>query len=217
MATSFEVGKTCYLLVMGSRFLSEIRGVAEDTIWVSFPGVDYPIEGMGVELEFHDLDGLVRYHTRVAIGPKEPGDGIVLQRAEAATRLKHRRSWRVPVDLPAQIPAGDDGPVQQARLLDLSGEGALLEAAAGLEIGSAITLSFTLPEQPSHAFNARIIHSGEAEQPGQCHYGLLFTEVSHEARESLTWFLWGEIKRTHRAELRELYPRRTTGRKKKWA
>ncbi len=217
MAKPFEVGNTCYLRVMDRRYLSEIRGVAKDTVWVSFPGANYPIEGMGVELEFHAFDGFVRYHTRVAIGPKKKGDGIVLQRTEAATRLKHRRSWRVPVSLPARIQSGDDVSVQRGRILDLSSEGALLQAMAGIGVGSPIAVDFALPGKPRLLVRAMVIHSGEAKKAGQRCYGLRFTEIPPEARDSLTWFLWGKIKRIYSAEIRELYPRRARRKKRRKA
>ena len=51
MSIKTEGDQTVFLRFMGKRFLVDIESEADDTVAVSFAGVNYPIEGMGVELE----------------------------------------------------------------------------------------------------------------------------------------------------------------------
>jgi hypothetical protein len=44
----FVTGNRCLLLIMGQRFLVSIQKVTDNTIEVSFPVRDFPVEGMRV-------------------------------------------------------------------------------------------------------------------------------------------------------------------------
>ena len=65
-----QPGAKCLLSVLDRHFMVEILGVEHDTLRVSFPGVDYPVDGMKVDLEFHDNTGFFCYHSNVLQGPQ---------------------------------------------------------------------------------------------------------------------------------------------------
>ena len=208
--SGLQVGRECFLRVMDQRFYVEILGVAKDTIWVSFSASDYPLEGMGAELEFYDHGGFLCYHTRVAQGPKKKGDGVLLQRAEAASYLKHRRTWRVTCDLAVWIWTQTGGSPESARLVDLSAEGASIETATEYPVGTPLDMSFTLPGKTTEMLGARVIH---IEPPGilrEAKLGIKFIEVKKEAREALTYYLWAKIREKYPRELQSMYPRRSS-------
>lgn len=203
-----HVGNECFMVVMDHRYFVEILGITTDTVWVSFPASNYPIEGMGAELQFHTPDGCSTFHTRVAKGPEKKGDGVILQRAEASTYLKHRRSWRVTCDLPVMINSLSEARLHEAHLVDLSAEGALVESQSEFEPGDLLNVSFTLPQHPTRALRARVIHYDPPTMLRSGKLGLKFTEVPPDSRESLTVFLYREIRERYPKELRAMYPRR---------
>lgn len=202
-----QEGKTCYLRVMGRLFLVTIQGVADDTVWVTFPGVDYPVKGMGVELEFHDTDGLQSYHTQVVIGREGKGEGIVLRRSPGGCYIKHRQNWRVPTDLPIRL--RDVGRMRErmARMINLSSEGTLIETDVVYEVGSSADLVFTLPKQPTCTLTARVIRHENEGQRQRPRFALWFAKVPNDARRALTWFLWKRIQELYPSDVRSLYPR----------
>ena len=206
-ASPLRVGNECFMLVMDQRYFVEILGITTDTVWVSFPASNYPLEGMGAELQFHTDDGFSTFHTRVAKGPEKKGDGVILQRAEAATYLKHRRSWRVTCDFPVMINTLKEARLHEARLVDLSVEGALVEAKSEFETGEILNVSFTLPQHPTRALRARVIHYDPPTVLRSGKLGLRFTDVPPDSRESLTVFLYREIRERYPKELRAMYPR----------
>lgn len=210
-----QVGKQCYLRLLNQTYLVEIIGLAEDTIGVTFPSANFPVEGMGAELEIHDREGFLCFHTRVAIGPKELGDGIVLQRAEAATYLKHRRTWRVPVDFKVKLRRSSDGVRGNGRLVDLSSEGALMETQAAFAQGDDLAMKFRLPGRLSSTVQARIIHWREAAGPGYARAGLRFSAVPPDARRALTKFLYARIRVLYRPQLKAMYPKRRSSKRRK--
>lgn len=209
-----EVGNSCFLRIFDQRYFVDILGVSQDTIWVSFHMSDFPLEGMGVDLEFHQGGGFTCYHTRVSIPPKEAGDGVVLQRAEAATFMAYRRSWRVPVDLAMKAREHPDGEVWDGRLVDISAEGALAVSAKALEVGDMMSLSFALPGGRMATMTAQVIHS-RVDDEGVVHMGLRFDDVPATTREALTSFLWREIRERYPSELEELYPPSKSRKKKR--
>jgi Tfp pilus assembly protein PilZ len=206
-ASPLHVGNECFMLVMDQRYFVEILGLTKDTVWVSFPASNYPLEGMGAELQFHSNNGLSIFHTRVAKGPEKKGDGVILQRSESASFLKHRRSWRVACDLSVMINTLNEARLHEAQLVYLSAEGALVETRSEFDSGELLNVSFTLPNQPTRALRARVIHYDSATMLRSGKLGLRFTDVPPDSRETLTIFLYREIRERYPKELRAMYPR----------
>ncbi len=215
LKAALREGNECYLKVMDQKFFSKILGVADDTVWVSFPGADYPTEGMGVDVEFHDFEGFLCYHTRVVIGPKQTGDGIILQRSEAATYMRHRRSWRVSTDLPGEMGRGESKAA--VRVVDLSADGAQIDSPKPFDVGTGLHFTFSLPEKPPCTVSCRIIRCSDGKVSGSWIVALLFTDVPDSVRPSLTWFLYKRIRKEHAQELADMYPRsKRPAKKRRW-
>lgn len=202
---ALRAGNTALLKVTNRRFLVTVLDLAKETIWVSFPGADYLVEGMGVELEFHDRDGFLRYYSRVVIPPKNVGDGVVLQRVETAQVIRHRRTWRVPTHLPVHLRDPVDNRQWSGRLVDLSAEGGLALTHAAVEAaGAELEAAVEFPEHGLVRLLAKVIHTTPADRLYRV--GLYFTKISKTNRDRLTAYLYPRIREHFQAELRELYP-----------
>ncbi len=212
--TYLSAGNLGYLRLLGQTYAVEVRGVSKDTIWVSFPGKSYPVEGAGADLEFHEPSGFTSYHTRVVLG-SEDQDGILLQRSEAATKLKNRRSWRVPVEVEVAIEHDGVKVAKPGRLRDVSSDGAQIDAVEDLDIETAVTLRFTLSGVPPITAPAIVIHKRSKVLSRTIHYGVRFRNIGPMDRKSLTTFLYRAIRERYAAELREMYPPRSTPSKPK--
>jgi len=190
---------------MGQRFLVEILDVAQDTIAVSAPGSDYPIDGMGVTLEFHEFGSVVSYHTRVVVGPRQKGDPVILQRMAGLARKHHRRAWRVSLDAYAHLRRHGDIHYQAARIVNISTEGALIETSADLELNDLFDLRLALPGEPSHWVLGRVIRAEPSESDAR-QFGVLFVELSVAAKRSLTTHIWRCVRRERSDDVSELFP-----------
>jgi hypothetical protein len=198
-----ERGKTVFLRFMGKRFLVEIESVADDTIAVSFGGSSYPIDGLGVELEFHDFEGVKTYHTQVVSGPREPGDSMILRRSAGLTRKHHRRGWRVPLETRTEIREPFQSDVHKGVVINVSSEGALIETTAPLEVGEAVELPLVLPKHHTYNVTGRVIRKESLALPGGLErYGLVFVDTPPKARKALTRFIWSQIRRLYSEEAR---------------
>ncbi len=205
-----QVGRECYLRASGRILVVEVLGISGDTIWVSYPSADALSEGTGVELEFHDDDGCIGYHARVAVVPRHPGNGLMLERCETASRRPRRHDWRVPTDFSVWVRTPGTRKKLKGRMLDLAQNGALVETSAPLVAGEMLELVFKLPEFVAHQLLAQVVYSDKAASNGVNHFGLRFVEVQRRARDAITWFLYDRVHELYADELRELYPPATS-------
>lgn len=191
-----------FLRTMGRLHLVRVLGTSEDTFWVTFPGADYPVEGMAVDLEFHEERGFYIYHTRVVIGPRKPGDGIVLRRTESLEFRQHRREWRVPVDLKAGLLAANNGRACTAQLLNLGSGGAMLRTPLQFELGDMVQIRLQIRRHRALLLPAQVIR---IETDGR--FALRFIDVPASDVRDLIHFVWERIRETYPGQLGTLYPR----------
>lgn len=212
-ATGLSIGRACVLRAGDIAYDVEIVAVAEDTIGVRTDAVFTLEEGSGVDLELPDYEGTAYYHTRVVVVPSQPGDGIILQRCEAANYLKHRRSWRVPTDFRLQMAPASGIPNRDGTMLNVSSEGALVSAGPGFIVGDECRITVTLQGQQTCVLHGHIIHVGdEPSKDNRWEYGVRFGQMPHRSRQALTWFLYDRIRKIYGNELRAMYPRRRASR-----
>lgn len=195
-------GNRCLVAVMGQRFMVDLLEVDDKTIRVSFPGRDYPISGMAVELEFHDPNGFNCYESEVILGPEKGTPGIVLERPVEPRRAQHRVSCRVPTDLTVQVK--DQAHIRRydAPLVNLSADGALIETNAPFDFSTTVELWLSLPGEPTHETLGAVVHISsptETRASGKdtTIYGIRFLHLDPAASQSICNYIW--------ERLRELY------------
>ena len=202
MTEHFDKGGQAYLQFGGRRIPVKIAAVSRDTVAVSMPGADYPDEGTGVDLNCHDAHGVASYHMEVAVALQQEGDILILRRASSVTPTQRRRSWRVPVDGPAEVRMRDESRPAQAAMVNISAEGALIETDAALEPGDPIELCLALPERPPHAMRCRVIRT----EPDARSAALWFIGMSPAARHALTCFIWRRLQELQPEKTAALFP-----------
>ena len=193
-------GNSCLLSVTGRHFMVEILDVKNDTICVSFPGLDYPVEGMWIEMEFHDKSGFSYYRVKVLKGPGE-GDGLTLERPREPRRNQHRDSFRVPTDLTVQVRDQIHIRKYDAALLDLSSGGALIQTDAPFDFNTTVEISLSLPGETAHNVLAQVVHMVEHNKTKRGPvrvYGIKLIGIQPEALISISRYVWNR--------LRDLYP-----------
>jgi c-di-GMP-binding flagellar brake protein YcgR len=191
----------CLLNVAGRHFLVKILEVTVETVRVSFPARDYPVEGMRAYLEFHDDDGFYYYASQVLKGPTAKGDGLVLYRLSGLKRSMHRGSFRVPTDLTVQVRDQVHARKYNAALLNISAGGALIQTEAPFDFSTTIELTLSLPGEPTHMILSQVVHTSAGTAKGApCahHFGVRFVNIDRDAEQSVTRFV--------STRLQDLYP-----------
>ena len=196
------VGASCLLTVTERRFMVEIVEETDDTIRVSFPGIDYPIEGMLVDLEFHDNAGFSYYQSKVIVGPQKDGDGVLLERPSDELRSQHRDSVRVPVDLGAELKVQGHAVVHEGTVVNMSTGGAMIDSTTLFDNGATLDMVLDIPGETTASLIIQVLHvSPDSRQSdaGPVHsYGTRFVGYEPGAGRAVTRFIWKRLK--------ELYP-----------
>ena len=194
-------GNTCMLRVAGDHFLVKILDVEKTHIRVTFPGREYPIEGLQVMLEFHDEQGFNSYRSHIVRGPERAGGGLLLARPVDSRRTKYRDSCRVPTDLTVHVKDQVHIRRYDAALVNLSSGGALVVTPAQFDFASTVEMTLSLPGEPRHHLIGQVIHATGAPHKYNANdktYGIRFLDLAPDAAESITRYVWNR--------LREIYP-----------
>jgi hypothetical protein len=203
--TPLRRGERGFLRVMGNPFLVEILGVNGKEVWVSFPGADYPLDGMGAELEFHAETGYLLFHTHVVRGPRR--DGVVLERTESSEHRQHRRHWRIPTDTTVVL-RPLHGQKQYTAIMDnLSAGGLLVRAYAEFPLSCVLDMQLPLDDGALHPMRGRVVfseESGSFENSPRNRYGIHFAEVPPESRRALIWHLYRRMRKVYPQEVAAL-------------
>lgn len=192
----FVPGNRCLLLIMEQRFLVSIQDVTENSIEVSFPIRDFPVEGMRVDLEFHDLEGYTRFESEVLVAPKEVGDFLVLRRPPAYVRNYHRGAWRVPVDFKAEV----KGHVHPRRLhvpvVNLSTGGLLMLTDAEMAVDDMLDVTLPVPALEGERMTCKVVHIAEESKKssGLSQVGCSFVSPDPQSIKTLSDFIWKRIR-----------------------
>ncbi len=189
-----EKGQECLLNVTGRHFKVRIIEIDADTIQVTFPGKDYPADGMSAVLEFHDETGFHYCSTEVIEGPRSTREGILLRNASDMRRSFHRCNVRIPTDLTVQVKEQIHVRRYDAALVNLSAGGALIRTRATFDFNTVIDMTLSLPAEPAVKIMAEVVHV--MEQVGgddQRTYGLRFLDLEPEVVKSITHYIWQRL------------------------
>jgi len=196
-------GSECLLRVFDQRFMVEILEVSQDHIRVSFPASDYPVEGMTVDLEFHDKSGCNLYRSVVREGPKgKRKKELLLDRPTALGRAQHRDSCRVNTDLTVQVKDQVRTRRYDAALRDLSCGGALLETEAPFDFDTTVEMTLSLPGELAHTILGRVVHLTDSEQPRRGKrrlVGIEFVGIEPHVAETVSRYIWNRLRTLYAA------------------
>ena len=194
-------GDPCLFNVTGRHFLVRILEVDASRIRITFPGIDYPVDGMRANLEFHDETGFYYYSTEVVKGPSSDLQGVLLSRPAELKRSTHRSSCRVATDLTVRVKDQVHVRRYDAALINLSSGGALIQTEAPFDFSSTIEMTLSLPGETACTILGQIVHLIEAAPNApESHQmvGIKFITLDPDIEKSLTRYIW--------RRLQELYP-----------
>ncbi len=204
-------GNTGFLCLMDDRFLVEILGLERNQIWTTFPGVCYPLAGMGGRFEFHNETGFIAYNVQVLRYADRPESGIILERSESADQRTHRTSWRVPTDINVVFRTPHSQERYSAVMEDLSAEGALIRAHPVLPVRTPIEMTFALDRvHGQQTMEGRICYAHEETElraPAALRYGVRFSNMTPATRRLLTLYLYHHVRKLYPKDVAAMYPR----------
>lgn len=200
-SSRLQKGMAGLLNVTGQHFQVIILDVGPDTVRVTFPGKDYPIEGISATLELHDETGFFYYPLEVVQGPSNDSQGILLRQLPNARRNTHRASFRAPTDLTVRVKEQVHIRRYDAALVNISGGGALLRTEAPFDFSSLIEMTVSLPGERQWVILGQVIHIAESvsrDNVKNRFVGVRFLDLDPDVQDAIMGYVW--------QRMRELYP-----------
>jgi c-di-GMP-binding flagellar brake protein YcgR len=201
-AVQLEKGMECLLNVTGRHFLVHVLELNGDLVHLSFPGRDYPVEGISANIECHDEDGFYYCQTEVVQGPRDDIVGIMVRKLSDFRRSTHRQSFRAPTDLTVQVKEQIHARRYNAALINISAGGALIQSEAPFEFNSLIELNLGLPSEPQHNILCQIVHMiegvGRNNVPVR-YFGLKFINVEGDVANAITRYACQQLRKLYTA------------------
>lgn len=197
----FVAGARCLVEVLDRRYLSTVINVTKDRLRLSFPTVDFPVDGMMVTLEFHDDQGYTRCETEVVEGAREVGDGLLVKKPSNEFRSWHRSAWRIPGDFTVQLKGHVHPRRYEAPVINVSIGGVLVKTHAELELGDNVDIKTKLPASTVElTLLGKVVHCVSEEKGADVGRLVGVRFISPEAAQV------DEIRSYIRRRVRTLYP-----------
>jgi c-di-GMP-binding flagellar brake protein YcgR len=183
-------------------FLSRIKKVTDNAVYVTVPFEDYPLTGMGVRMDFHDPSGCTRYETRVLQGPVLGSAMAILMRPIAVERVQHRSFTRVTCDLTIEFREMTKVKFKEAAASNVSASGLLMETSHRMTQGTAIEINIPLDKAHPIRLLARIVHvitppRGSGRNAAR-QYGCHYTGIEAHDQKRIIEYVWDVIETTQK-------------------
>lgn len=183
-----------YLLAKlgAAQFLVRVLESDAQSIRVTFPGSDNPLEDTWLRFEFHDDEGVTAFRARVIEGGRGSNSGLLLEYPSSLRRTFHRDAFRAPTDLVAQVRDQEHGGRYSADVLNLSSGGALLQLDVPIGTQATLDVRLAMPRHPRCQLLGEVIHSRwrhSAPIAAKGLYGIRFIEPDDHTRDSLSRYV----------------------------
>jgi len=185
----FHEGAQCLLRVMDQQFWVRVTEVGEEAVRVSFPGHDYPLEGMTVELEVHEEDGYRIFKTRMTGRGANFDEGIILAFPMKQQQRVHRTTARVETNLPIEIKDTASTRKYSGVLTNLSQSGGQFITEGPFDFDSTIELALNLPGEPTHTLLGQVRHVDAERGSGQRTIGIRFISPDAESTAAVERYI----------------------------
>lgn len=186
------VGEYLLAKVGGTQFMVRVLSTDANTMRISFPGSDNPLENTWLDLELHDEDGILSFRGRVLEGTRERGSGLLLEYPSTGIYRLHRDAFRVPTDLVAQVRDESEARRYSAAVVNLSSGGALLEMDAPIGEQSVIAMLLSIPRERHCRLTGEVVHMRQQRRTPltvKGLFGVRFVDPEQPARESLSHYV----------------------------
>lgn len=197
VSTELAPGTQCLITVLDRHFMVDVLEVGAGSVHLSFPGADYPADGMFVELEVHDEKGFAYYRAEVLRGPRNDGDGVIVKTPEGPSRHMHRACCRVRTDIAAVVRDPANVKKYKSRIENMSSGGILLAAPGQFKMHDAVEVDFELGDLGELHVLGEVVHLTQAtsDRDRNLHlYGLRFVGLDPQAKGRITEYIWERMR-----------------------
>ncbi|MDZ4859773.1 MAG: PilZ domain-containing protein [Candidatus Hydrogenedentes bacterium] len=194
MPGCFEKGSQCHMRINGKRIPAEVLDVRDRVVRIRCAEDGFAPEGRGIVVEFDGPKGTAAYFTRFLTSAPDAHTELVLLRSANLNCDELRSFLRVPTEIKVTLML-DDSPAQfQAKLLNISSGGALMESETLPELEHGEQLKVQIADDPAVTVLGELVHFSTGKPASRPRFGVRFVEVDNDSVRTLTWFVWKRVK-----------------------
>jgi hypothetical protein len=154
----------------------------------------FAVEGRGIVLEIdHESGYRTAYFTRLLTVAPDHNTELILLRSANLNCDELRAFLRVPTEIlvaatPLDRPVGFD-----AKLLNISSGGALIQGDPPYELEYGEKLKLTMVSRPALQITGEVMHFSKGTASPEQRFGVRFVDVEEDNVRALTWYVWQRV------------------------
>ena len=154
----------------------------------------FDMRSRGIVVEFEGRGGNAAYFTRFLTAAPDDHKELILLRSANLNCDELRSFLRVPTEIAVTVTLEDSPAKFDARLLNISSGGALMESEMLPELEYGEKLQMQIVDDPGISVQSELIHFSNGKSSSSIRVGVRFIDVDDASVRALTWFVWKRVK-----------------------
>ena len=183
MYMPFNKGTKCSLRIDGRRYPAELVDARDRVLRMQC-----------LEDGFDMRSRNAAYFTRFLTAAPDDHKELILLRSANLNCDELRSFLRVPTEIAVTVTLEDSPAKFDARLLNISSGGALMESEMLPELEYGEKLQMQIVDDPGISVQSELIHFSNGKSSSSIRVGVRFIDVDDASVRALTWFVWKRVK-----------------------
>lgn len=194
MYVPFNKGTKCSLRIDGRRYPAELVDARDRVLRMQCLEDGFDMQSRGVVVEFEGNGGNAAYFTRFLTAAPDDHTELILLRSANLNCDELRSFLRVPTEIPVSATLEGSPAKFDARLINISSGGALMESDKLPELEYGEKLQLQIVDDPGISVQGELIHFSNGKPSSNLRVGVRFIDVDDANVRALTWFVWKRVK-----------------------
>ena len=194
MYMPFNKGTKCSLRIDGRRYPAELVDARDRVLRMQCLEDGFDMRSRGIVVEFEGRGGNAAYFTRFLTAAPDDHKELILLRSANLNCDELRSFLRVPTEIAVTVTLEDSPAKFDARLLNISSGGALMESEMLPELEYGEKLQMQIVDDPGISVQSELIHFSNGKSSSSIRVGVRFIDVDDASVRALTWFVWKRVK-----------------------
>lgn len=194
-------GQQCHLRVNGRRIPAEVVDVRDRVLRMRCCENGFTVERRGIVLEIdHDSGFRSAYFTRLLTSAPDEHTEVILLRSANLNCDELRAFLRVPTEITVSASPLDGSVGFEAKLLNISSGGALIQGDPPYELEYGERLKLTMVNRQVLQVTGELIHFSNGTSVPEQRFGVRFVDVGPDDVRALTWYVWQRVQNFFHSE-----------------
>ncbi|MCC6154278.1 MAG: PilZ domain-containing protein [Candidatus Hydrogenedentes bacterium] len=178
----------------GKRYPAELVDSRDRVLRMQCLEDGFDMQSRGIVVEFEGSGGKAAYFTRFLTAAPDDHTELILLRSANLNCDELRSFLRVPTEIAVTVTLEDSPAKFDAKLLNISSGGALIESDSLPELEYGEKLQLQIVDDPRISARSELMHFSNGKPSSNVRVGVRFIDVDDASVRALTWFVWKRVK-----------------------